>query len=122
MHVWKRRLTVLVAALGAVGMLMSSAEAREPRERDGQTLPSVPGSITFPPFPPTMPPQTTSSTTPPPTMPPSTTSTTPPPPTIPPTSLPDATDDVIEDVIEQLEEFGDEFQELIDFLSNPFGV
>ena len=52
MAVWKRRLTALVAALGAVGMLMSSAEAREPRDRDNLTPPTFsPGSsVTFPPF------------------------------------------------------------------------
>ena len=51
MAVWKRRLTALVAALGAVGMLMSSAEAREPRDRDNLTPPTFsPGSsVTFPP-------------------------------------------------------------------------
>jgi hypothetical protein len=101
MAVWKRRLTALVAALGAVGMLMSSAEAREPRDRDNLTPPTFsPGSsVTFPPFP-----------------------TTTPPPTMPPNTLPPSVDDRVEDIIDTLEEFGDTFQEIIDFLSNPFAV
>ena len=101
MAVWKRRLTALVAALGAVGMLMSSAEAREPRDRDNLTPPTFsPGSsVTFPPFP-----------------------TTTPPPTMPPNTLPPSVDDRVEDIIDTLEEFGDTFREIIDFLSNPFAV
>ena len=129
MEPWKRRLTVLAAALGAVWMLMSTAEARERDRDDGPTIPSI--SFTLPSFPtttppPTMPPPATSTTTPPPTMPPPNSSTTTPPPTMPPTSLPPPSlppdvEDLIEDVISELEEFGDEFQDIIDFLSNPFG-
>lgn len=130
MEAWKRRLTALVAALGAVGVLMSSAEAREPRRRDDLTPPTLsPGSsVTFPTFPtttppPTMPPPTTATTTPPPTMPPPTSSpTTTPPPTMPPGTLPPNVNNQIEDIIDTLEQFGDEFQDIIDFLSNPFGI
>lgn len=118
MQVWKRRVAFLVSAVGGVGLLMSSAEAREPRDRRESPPPTLPVDFTFPsiPPPPTMPPPTSPpSTSPPPTMPPITS---------PPSSVP-ATDNFIEDLITRLEELAEnshfeELQQIVDEIIADF--
>ncbi len=113
----ERVLAVVIVVVAAVALFGPPLTAGGQNLPPGFTIPSIPPRPTFTtptftiPPPPTMPPESTTSTGPPPTMPPETTTSTPgPPPTMPPTTL----DLDVPTADELFEEILEEFQEILD--------